>query len=152
MTGFTRSGLTGYFCGKKNTGEVRCRWNPPLQNPRCGPVTGGHPPRKTPVWSGARWTPTGDRDRGPRPYPVGFLDFRFFLKSRGTPTFPRVRMVVSDDEDDRELSSVDGDDDGYGEGCVDEVIIVEKSTAGHRLVVPDPFCCCRRETRTTLLG
>ena len=41
---------------------------------------------------------------------MGFLDF-LFLKSRGTPTFPRVRMVASDDEDDRELSSVDGDDD-----------------------------------------
>jgi hypothetical protein len=39
-------------------------------------------------------------------------------------------MVVSDDEDNRELSSVDGDDDVDGEGCVDEVIIVEKSTAG----------------------
>ena len=39
-------------------------------------------------------------------------------------------MVVSDDEDNRELSSVDGDDDVDGEGCVDEVIIVEKSAAG----------------------
>ncbi len=39
-------------------------------------------------------------------------------------------MVVSDDEDNRELSSVDGDDDVDGQGCVDEVIIVEKSAGG----------------------
>jgi hypothetical protein len=39
-------------------------------------------------------------------------------------------MVVSDDEDNRELSSVDGDDDVDGEGCVNEVIIVEKSGSG----------------------
>jgi len=41
-------------------------------------------------------------------------------------------MVESDDEDDRELSSVDGDDDGDDAGCVDEVIVVEKSVAGGR--------------------
>jgi hypothetical protein len=48
-------------------------------------------------------------------------------------------MTVSDDEDNREWSSVDGDDDVDGEGCVDEVIIVEKSAGCGCPIVPTQF-------------
>ena len=74
---------------------------PPLENPRCGPVPVVTPLRNPLVRSVVRWDPTVDRDRGPGPYPVGFLDFLFF-----------------------------GDDDVVDEGSVDEVILVEKSGTG----------------------
>ena len=40
-------------------------------------------------------------------------------------------MVVSDDDEDREWASGDGDRDGHGDGHLDEVItIVDKSASG----------------------
>jgi hypothetical protein len=47
-------------------GVVRCRLAPPRENPRCGPVPGGHP----------RSTGTGNRDRTR----WGFWTFFFFEK------------------------------------------------------------------------
>ena len=50
------------------------------------------------------------------------------------------------------MASGDGDDDGDGDGRLDELIIVEKSKNRQPVALPDPFCSCRRETRTTLRG
>ena len=74
--------------------------------------------QKNPVWSGDRCPPPVDRDRGPEPHPVCFLDFT------------KCHHGLSDDE--TEWNSESGEDDGDGPRCEDEVeeVIQPTSVAG----------------------